>query len=64
MDDGTLIAYRQRVGDNVWHWCRTCPQWPQYSESVEMLSEPPPNGRCPECEAIERGPEYCEPNPA
>jgi hypothetical protein len=64
MDDGFRTAYRKKIGDHVWHWCRTCPTWPSYSDSIESLQAPTKEERCPDCLAIERAHEYCEPNPA
>ena len=58
------IAFRKKVEDDFWHWCRTCSAWPPYRGSIEVVTPPPPEARCPECLSIERGPQDCQPNPA
>jgi hypothetical protein len=64
MSSDNLIAFRKKVGDAVWHWCRTCPAWPPYDSSVEVVTPPPLDERCPECLLIADVFADCQPNPA
>jgi len=44
------MEYRAETSGELWHFCPTCPKWPEAPRNVIWLDEPPTLLKlCPEC---------------
>jgi len=51
---GITTEYRRKKGENVWHFCKNCPGWPDEPEGYDVrLDEQVPNDVDRQCEEIE-----------
>lgn len=44
------MAWRRRKGNDTWHFCRNCSNWPTYNDD-EQYTKPTSGEFCNECKA-------------
>ncbi len=59
-----LIEYRKKKGDQIWHFCQNCPDYPKEDYDSWCGGTRPPGGKiCEECILLEEEHEKdCNPN--
>ena len=40
-----MPTYRRRKGNDTWHWCSNCSNWPTYDYEEKYFSGRPDDGR-------------------
>ena len=48
------MIYRRKAGDDTWHWCTNCSDWPTYV-FFEQSTKPSKGKLCIECRAKDKG---------
>ncbi len=59
-----MTMYVCHKTEEVWHWCRNCPDFPHGNYVVNRASVPPPEAQCPRCSELDSSGQCEENGPA